>query len=286
MVGGILIGALGISLLVSGATVTLAQNSAMSPSEPAANAGVAKRVLFPSPELLEHQSKPNCEIPPSDRLLGAIPETTQLIYERECYKNAETVVRTKLQLLQDAIGSTIKTPNDAAASRTLQPAEGGEQGAPAPAKDAVIAPKAGASAAKSSEATGTAGDRRDAKSDPSADQGVEPPDQHRRPTPSARLSVNLSSREGDVPKSSSPAAPVSERAHHEKTPGTQTANISAQSKPVRTSVKAVACQTSKPAGHGLWAWRVIDGRKCWYEGAVGMDRSLLRWPPLKDVPNL
>jgi hypothetical protein len=51
-------------------------------------------------------------------------------------------------------------------------------------------------------------------------------------------------------------------------------------------VKAVACQTSKPAGHGLWAWRVIDGRKCWYEGAVGMDRSLLRWPPLKDVPNL
>jgi hypothetical protein len=168
----------------------------------------------------------------------------------------------------------------------LQPAEGGEQGAPAPAKDAAIAPKAGASAAKSSEAPGNAGDRRDAKSDPSGDQGVEPPDQHRRPIPSARLSVNLSSREGDVPKSSSPAAAVSERAHHEKTPGTQTANISAQSKPVRTSVKAVACQTSKSAGHGLWAWRVIDGRKCWYEGAVGMDRSLLHWPPLKDVPNL
>ena len=256
-------------------------------TEPAANAGVAKGVPLPSPRLLEHESKPNCEIPPSDPLPGAMPERAQLIYERECYKNAETVVRTKLQLLQDAIGSTIKAPNDAAASRTLQPAEGGEQGAPAPAKDAVIAPKAGASAAsRSSEATGTAGDRRDAKSEPSANQGVEPPDQHRRPTPSARLSVNLSSREGDVPKSSSPAAPVSERAHHEKTPGTQTANISAQSKPVRTSVKAVACQTSSPAGHGHWAWRLIDGRKCWYEGAVGMDRSLLRWPPLKDVPNL
>ena len=251
MVGGILIGALGISLLVSGATVTLAQNSAMSPSEPAANAGVAKRVLFPSPELLEHQSKPNCEIPPSDRLLGAIPETTQLIYERECYKNAEIVARTKLQLLQEAIGSTIKALNDAAASRTLQPPEGGEQGAPAPAKDAAIAPKAGASAAsRSSEATGTAGDRRDAKSNPSGDQGIELPDQHRKPTPSARLSVNPSSRAGDVP----------------------------------TSVKAVACQTSKPAGHGSWAWRVIDGRKCWYEGAVGMDKSLLQWPPLKNVP--
>jgi hypothetical protein len=250
MAGGILIGALSISLLVTGATVTLAQNSAMSPTEPAANAGVAKGVPLPSPELLEHQSKPNCEIPPSDRLPGAIPERTQLVYERECYKNAETVARTKLQLLQDAIASTIKALNDAAASRTLQPAEGGEQGAPAPAKDAAIAPKAGASAAKSSEATGTAGDRRDAKSDPSGDQGVEPPDQHRKPTPSARLSINPSSREGDVP----------------------------------ASVKAVACQTSSPAGRGHWAWRLIDGRKCWYEGAVGMDKSLLHWLPFKEVP--
>jgi hypothetical protein len=279
MVGGILIGALSISLLVTGATVTLAQSSAMSPFEPAANAGVATGVPLPSPQLLEHQSKPDCESPPSDRLLGAIPETMQLIHERECYRNAETAVRAKLQLLQEAIASTIKALNDAAASRTLPPAEGREQGVPAPAKDAAIAPKAGASAAKSSEATGTAGDRRDAKSDPSGDQGVEPPDQHRKPTPSARLSVNPSSREDDVPKSSSPDA-VSERANHEKTRGTQTPNVSAQSKPVGASVKAVACQTSKPAGHGSWAWRLIDGRTCWYEGAVGMDKSLLHWPPL------
>src|SRR5216683_2968496 len=102
MVGGILIGALSISLLVTGATVTLAQNSAR-PSEPAANVGDAKGIPLPSPELLEHQSKPNCEIPPSDRLPGAIPDRAQLMYERECYKTAETVVRTKLQLLQDAI---------------------------------------------------------------------------------------------------------------------------------------------------------------------------------------
>jgi hypothetical protein len=264
MAGGILIGALSISLLVTGATVTLAQNPAMSSSELAANAGVATGVPFPSPQLLEHESKPNCEIPPSDPLPGAMPERAQLIYERECYKNAETAVRTKLQLLQDAIASTIKALNDAAASRTLPPAEGGEQGAPAPAKDAAIAPKAGASAAKSSEATGTAGDRRDAKSDPSGDQGVEPPDQHRKPTPSPRLSVNPSSREGDVPKSSSPDAAVSERA--------------------QTSVKAVACQPSSPAGHGHWAWRLIDGRKCWYEGAAGIDKSLLHWLPFKEVP--
>jgi hypothetical protein len=261
MAGGILIGALSISLLVTGAAVTLAQNPAR-PSDPATNAGVAKGVPLPSPQLLEHQSNPNCELPP--RLLSAMSETTQLIYERECYKNAETVARGRLQLLQDAIASTIKALDDAAVSRTLPPAEGREQGAAAPAKDAAIAPKAGASAAKSSEATGTAGDRRDAKSDPSGDQGVEPPDQHRKPTPSPRLSVNPSSREGDVPKSSSPDAAVSERA--------------------QTSVKAVACQPSSPAGHGHWAWRLIDGRKCWYEGAAGIDKSLLHWLPFKEVP--
>lgn len=296
MVGGMLIGALSISLLVTGATATLAQSSAVSRSQPAAKAGVAKEVPLPpsspglrdvsvtiplpSPELLERQGKPDCEIPPSDRLLGAIPETTQLIYERECYKNAETVVRGKLLLLQDTIASSIKALSDAGASRTLQPAEGGERGAPAPAKDFAIAPKAGASTV-SSEAPGNAGDRRDAKSDPSGNQGVEPPDQHRTPTPSARPSVNLSSREGDVPKSS-----FSERAQREKTRGMQIPNMSARSKPVVASAKGVACQTSKPAGHGPWAWRLIDSRKCWYEGAVGMDKSRLHWPPRGDAPNL
>jgi hypothetical protein len=221
MVGGMLIGALGISLLVTGATVTLAQSLAVSGSKPAAKAEVTKgvplppspsglrdvsvTVPLPGPELLERQREPDCEIPPSDRLLGAIPETTQLIYERQCYKNAETVVRSKLQLLQDTIARTVKALNDADASGTLQPAEG-------PAKDITIAQKAGTSA-KSGVAAGNAGDRRDTKSDPSGDQGVEPSDQHRKLTPGARPSVNLSSLEGDLPKSSSSDATVSERAH-------------------------------------------------------------------------
>jgi len=115
---------------------------------------------------------------------------------------------------------------------------------------------------------------------------VEPPDQHRRPTPSARPSVNFSLREGDVPKSSPPDAAVSDRAYHETARGTQTPNMSAQSKPVMASAKAVTCQTSGPAGDGHWAWRLIDGRKCWYKGAAGMDKSLLHWPPLEQVPEL
>jgi hypothetical protein len=38
----------------------------------------------------------------------------------------------------------------------------------------------------------------------------------------------------------------------------------------------IACQTSAGRG-GYWAWRTIDGRKCWYEGKAGMSKDNLRW---------
>ena len=295
MVAGLLIGALSSLLLVTGVTVTRAQSPAVTGAKPAAKARVATRVPLPasprglrdvsvavplaSPELLERESEPDCEIPASDRLLGSVPEMTRLIYERQCYKNAETVVRGKLQLLQDTIASTVKALNDADPSRTLQPTKDGQHGAPAPAAVAAIAPKASASA-KSSEAPGNANDERDAKSDPSGHPAIAPPGQPRIPTPSPRPSVNLSSREGA--KSSSADAAVSEQAHHERTSATQTPNALPQSKPVVASAKALDCQTSRPPGPGPRAWRLIEGRKCWYEGAAGVDRSLLHWPPLKE----
>src|ERR1700757_1447665 len=30
--------------------------------------------------------------------------------------------------------------------------------------------------------------------------------------------------------------------------------------------------------HGFWSWRLIDERKCWYEGKPGLSKSLLEWP--------
>lgn len=42
--------------------------------------------------------------------------------------------------------------------------------------------------------------------------------------------------------------------------------------------KAIECQADMQRGHDYWAWRLIDGRKCWYVGAPGLDKSLLRWP--------
>jgi len=36
------------------------------------------------------------------------------------------------------------------------------------------------------------------------------------------------------------------------------------------------CQSEKGAGYP-WAWRDIDGKRCWYKGKAGMDKKLLRW---------
>src|SRR5258707_13591891 len=37
-----------------------------------------------------------------------------------------------------------------------------------------------------------------------------------------------------------------------------------------------AAMPSHPQGH--WSYRLIDGRKCWYQGENNLSKSLLRWP--------
>jgi len=39
---------------------------------------------------------------------------------------------------------------------------------------------------------------------------------------------------------------------------------------------------SNPQGH--WTYRIIDGRKCWYEGKPGLSKSLLEWPVEVSAP--
>lgn len=50
-----------------------------------------------------------------------------------------------------------------------------------------------------------------------------------------------------------------------------------------------AAAPSNPNGK-WWSYRLIDGRKCWYEGKPGLSKALLEWPKgvaaqpsLKDV---
>ena len=38
------------------------------------------------------------------------------------------------------------------------------------------------------------------------------------------------------------------------------------------------CSVSMPTTpHGYWSWRLIDGRKCWYDGKPMLSKSSLEW---------
>src|ERR1700732_2593984 len=38
------------------------------------------------------------------------------------------------------------------------------------------------------------------------------------------------------------------------------------------------CSASVPSNsQGYWSWRMIDGRKCWYEGKPMLSKSSLEW---------
>jgi hypothetical protein len=44
-------------------------------------------------------------------------------------------------------------------------------------------------------------------------------------------------------------------------------------------------QCSTEAGHqGYWSWRMIDNRKCWYEGKPMLSKDLLEWAPAAAEP--
>jgi hypothetical protein len=44
-----------------------------------------------------------------------------------------------------------------------------------------------------------------------------------------------------------------------------------------TDAHAIECRSEKGDGYP-WAWRLIDGKRCWYKGRAGMDKKLLSWP--------
>jgi hypothetical protein len=41
------------------------------------------------------------------------------------------------------------------------------------------------------------------------------------------------------------------------------------------------CSAAMPSNsHRYWSWRLIDGRKCWYEGKAMLSKLSLEWPAL------
>jgi hypothetical protein len=49
-----------------------------------------------------------------------------------------------------------------------------------------------------------------------------------------------------------------------------------------SNAQAIECRTNVQGGNSRWAWRSIDGRRCWYQGTPGIDKSLLHWPAAAD----
>ena len=45
-----------------------------------------------------------------------------------------------------------------------------------------------------------------------------------------------------------------------------------------STISAAAIDCQPKAGGSGWSWRQIDGKRCWYKGAAGMDKAKLRWP--------
>jgi hypothetical protein len=49
--------------------------------------------------------------------------------------------------------------------------------------------------------------------------------------------------------------------------------------PTPSFAEQIACATEVPAARkGHWYYRIIDGRKCWYEGKPMMPKTSLYWP--------
>jgi hypothetical protein len=46
---------------------------------------------------------------------------------------------------------------------------------------------------------------------------------------------------------------------------------------IGTAEAKTQCSVAAGPG-GYWSWRMIDDRKCWYEGKPMLSKSLLEWP--------
>ena len=54
---------------------------------------------------------------------------------------------------------------------------------------------------------------------------------------------------------------------------------------IPTAQAKQTCRAEMPSNlHGYWSWRLIDGRKCWYEGKPMLAKSLLEWPAQASAP--
>jgi hypothetical protein len=55
--------------------------------------------------------------------------------------------------------------------------------------------------------------------------------------------------------------------------------VTVSSMPIASGFAKQQCSESIASNQrGYWSWRMIDGRKCWYEGKPMLSKSSLEWP--------
>jgi hypothetical protein len=82
---------------------------------PRGRAAARPVIPLPDPALLKRQPPPDCQL--NTQPAGVTPADVKLAtldYERQCYRQVEGVVRTRLDALQDAVGKTVRAVKDAA----------------------------------------------------------------------------------------------------------------------------------------------------------------------------
>jgi len=68
-----------------------------------------RSIALPEPELLVHQAAPDCEFKSSVEADTDALRVIKLDYEQQCYRQSESILRARMERLQDAVSKAIQS---------------------------------------------------------------------------------------------------------------------------------------------------------------------------------
>ena len=103
------LGAPAVGGCAPGPTAAGARMSSAAHSAPHGRPASKTAIRLPDPALLQRQPEPDCVFRgPLSNPITAEETRMKLDYEQQCYRQAEFIVRARLQQLQDSVDETIK----------------------------------------------------------------------------------------------------------------------------------------------------------------------------------
>jgi hypothetical protein len=99
------------AVTIAGCTPTFTADSARNSAKPVRQIETVSKaaIPLPGPAMLRHQPEPDCAFRgPVSYPITAEETRQKLDYERQCYRQAETLVRARLEQLQDSVQEMIK----------------------------------------------------------------------------------------------------------------------------------------------------------------------------------